>query len=99
MPTSYIPINTGKPLGASLYQGIRMIQEGINMLLLCQRIAGMQIDGADHTLFEQEFGLQPGQGDDAKGELDSMLSKFTTDAAVTAVLAARNQAAAKFGVV
>ena len=55
MPTSYIPINTGKPLGASLYQGIRMLQEGIAQLLMCQRIAETQIDGSDWSLFEQEF--------------------------------------------
>jgi len=98
MATTYIPINTGKPLGAALYDGIRQIQRGIAQLLACQAIAATQIDGVNHTVFEQEFGLSTGQGSAAKGELDSLLSKFTTDAAVTVVLAARNQAAAKFGV-
>lgn len=99
MATTYIPINTGKPLGAALYDGIRQIQRGIAQLLACQAIAATQINGSDYSQFEQEFGLQSTQGAGAKGELDSLLSKFTTDAQVTVVLAARNQAAAKFGVV
>lgn len=99
MATTYIPIDRAKALGAAFYDGLRNLQNGIQQLIELQAIAETQIDGSDFSVMETQFGFQAGQGDDAKAELDSLLAKLTTDSSVDHVLAARNQAAAKFGVV
>jgi hypothetical protein len=103
MALGSIPIDRTKALGAELYDAIRSIQTGIARLVSLQAIMVQQIDTVpnpdDFSALETQFGFAAGLGDDAKAELDSLLSKFTTDASVSSVLAARNQAAAKFGVV
>lgn len=101
MASNYIPVE-GTLLGNALLQGIRNLQQGIAQLLALQAIMVQAIDTTpnpdDYTALETAFGLATGDGADAKAEIDSLLSKFTTDSSVSSVLAARNQAAAKFGV-
>jgi hypothetical protein len=99
MASNYLPIDRTKPLGAALYDALRSVQRGIAELQSLQLIMVQQLTGATIAEVELHFGFPAGVGDAAKGELDSMLGKFTTDASVSNVMAARNQAAAKFGVV
>ena len=101
MASNFFPI-ADTPHGLGLKQGVRQLQTGISQLLGLQAIMVQAIDTApnpdDYTAMETAFGLQAGAGAGVKAELDSLLAKFTTDASVTEVLAARNQIAAKFGV-
>jgi hypothetical protein len=103
MAAGAIPINRSVPEGAELYDAIRQLRGAIRRLTDIQASMVQQIDTApnpdDYSLLETHFGLDAGLGDDAKAELDSMLSKLTTDASVSFVAAAIAQACAKFGVI
>ena len=100
MATQYLPLDQTKPLGAALFQGVRQLQEGIAQLVAIQQtMVQMLTPSNDTTVIDAAFCVNSGDGAQVKGELDSLLGKLTTDASVDHVLAARNQMAAKIGVV
>jgi len=103
MAAGYIPVDPAKPLGAALLDGVRQLNASIARLQALQAVIVQMIDTTpnpdDFTLVDAAFCAQTGFGEAMKGELDSVLGKLTTDASVDHVLAARNQMAAKIGVV
>lgn len=97
MAVTYLPIgNTSH--GQALLQGFRNLNAGRDQLERVLAIMTTAQDGSNFTALETAFGLAPGNGTLVYAELSSMLAKITTDASVSNVMSAWNQAAAKFGV-
>ena len=100
MATQYLPLDRGKPLGNALYEAVRQLQTGIAQLVSIQQtMIQMLTPSNDPTVIDAAFLLGSGNGAAVKAELDSALGKFVTDGTVDHVLAARNQLAAKLGVI
>jgi hypothetical protein len=95
--SNYIPIASTTELGNAVKSAVRQVRGGIAILVALQATMVQAIDVANYAALETAFGLQAGDGTRLKAELDSMLSKVTTDASVTFVKAAIDQMAAKIG--
>lgn len=103
MAAGSLPLDRNKLHGAALYDAIRQMQQSVATMLSLQAIMVQMIDTApnpdDFSLIGTNFCVNVGDGQSVKAELDSLLAKLATDDTVDHVLAARNQIAAKFGVV
>ena len=62
MATTFIPINTGQRLGAQLRSAIDQLQAARQTLAKLKAIMDTQVNGADYSMVEAQFGLQTGQG-------------------------------------
>jgi hypothetical protein len=64
MATTFIPINTGQRLGGDLRRTVDLAREVLDRLEDIKRVMDTQVDGADYSQLESQFGLQTGHGDD-----------------------------------
>lgn len=102
MAFTHVQFNDQLQHGRLLRRGLSQLEEGISVLQQAKGTMAMMIDGdgsniAHFSEFVTRFGF--GSTTDAKAawdELNSLLSKLTTDAQVTFVNAAMVQAFAKF---
>jgi hypothetical protein len=62
MATTYIPINTGQRLGLQLRNAVDQLQSAKQALAKLKAIMDTQVNGADYSMVESQFGLQTGQG-------------------------------------
>jgi len=91
MAVQHIAINKSAALGSRLYSAIDRLQSAIAELNELKNAMPYMVDNGDHSHLEVQFGLNTGQGELAKGELESMLAKLNTNASVTDVNAAMQQ--------
>ena len=103
MAVNHISFNDALPEGRALRSMLRdMEQSHIDLPTIIRRMAQM-IDGdgsqdAHYTYMTTQFGFaSDAKAHEAFNELNSLQSKFNTDASVTFVNAAMLQAFAKFG--
>ena len=93
MAVAHISIthSAAAPHARPLRKGLDLFEEALTILK--DEVAAMpgMVDGSDYTYLETQFGLPSGKGQSAKGELESVLGKLTTDASVTNVAAAIQQ--------
>jgi hypothetical protein len=60
--TTFIPINTGQRLGQQLRNAVDQLQAAKQFLAKLKAIMDTQVNGADYSMVEAQFGLQAGQG-------------------------------------
>lgn len=62
MPTTFIPINISTRLGADLRRAVDQLRDVRDRLERLKNVLDTQVDGANYTLVESQFGLQAGEG-------------------------------------
>lgn len=62
MATTFIAINAGQRLGASARQAVDQLRQAKEALAKLKTIMDTQVDVADYSLVESQFGLQAGKG-------------------------------------
>ena len=97
MAFAHIRINTASPKGGSLVNRLRTLQRTVRELQDDVIAMDYMIDNADYARLESEYGTDSTMGDELKNEVASLVAKLTTDASVTDVATAINQAARKIG--
>jgi hypothetical protein len=110
MAASFIEFDKASDVGRTLARGLQMVREGRDTLLHARAIMIQMRDGdgtqsAHYDVLAGEGGYSAHDYADANAaakasfdEVDSLLSKIATDASVSAVNAAIDQACAKHGV-
>lgn len=91
MSVNHISIDERKPHGRQLRRGLSLLREALAVLRAEAGAMTVMVDGSDYVYLEDQFGFPAGKGQSAKGELESTLAKFNTDADVTNVKAATDQ--------
>ena len=91
MAVQHISINRSSPHGDKLFQGLVGLEAALTILKDEAACMPFMVDGNDYTYLEAQFGLTAGKGQTAKAELDSMLSRLTTNASVENVAASIQQ--------
>jgi hypothetical protein len=81
MPVTFIDVNTSTRHGAKLRRFVEVLREAREQSDEIMAIAATQIDGVNHALFEQQFGLQAGVG----AGVATMLTNVSTALNVAAV--------------
>ena len=97
MAFAHIRINPASPRGGTLVNRLRTLQRTVRELQDDVLSMDFMIDAGDHARLESEYGCDSTMGDELKNEVASLVAKLTTDASVTNVAAAINQAARKIG--
>ena len=62
MPTTFIPVNTTARLGNELRRTIDLLRELRDRLEKLRFVLDTQVDGANYSMVESQFGLQAGDG-------------------------------------
>jgi hypothetical protein len=96
MAASFIEFDKASDVGRTLARGLQMVREGRDTLLHARAIMIQMRDG-DGTQ-SAHYDVLAGEAKASFDEVDSLLSKIATDASVSAVNAAIDQACAKHGV-
>lgn len=97
MAFAHIRINPASPKGSPLVNRLRNLKRTIAELQDDVLAMDFMIDAGDYARLESEYGTDTGFGGELKNEVASLVAKLTTDASVSNVMAAINQAARKIG--
>lgn len=85
MATTFIPVSTGNRLGAELRATVDQLRSGLDRIKKLKAVMDTQVDGADYSQLESQFGLQTGQGTTAYNLTAGALAQINV-AAVTSLL-------------